>query len=76
MIGISDDGKMSAFLSSVGVAECAFFPSDAQSADISVAVRKIIENRADIRDSLGFEASRHREKAQKELERLADFITG
>lgn len=74
MIGISDDGKMSAFLSTVGVSECAFFPADAESADICVAVRKIIENRADIRDSLGFEAARHREKAQKELERLAIFL--
>ncbi len=74
MIGISDDGKVSSFLSSVGVGECAFFPVDVSGEDVCVAVRKIMENRADIRDSLGFEASRHREKAQKELERLLKFI--
>jgi hypothetical protein len=39
-----------------------------------VAGKKIMENRADIRDSLCFEASRHREKAQEEFERLLIFI--
>lgn len=75
MIGISDDGKVSSFLSSIGVGECAFFPVDVSGEDVCVAVKKIMENRADIRDSLGFEAARHREKAQKELERLLEFIT-
>ena len=76
MIAISDDGKVSSFISSIGSAECAFFPADVSGEDVCVAVRKILENRANIRDTLGFEASRHRERAQKELERLAEFITG
>ncbi len=76
MIGISDDGKVSSFISSVGSSECAFFPVDVSGEDICVAVRKILENRANIRDTLGFEAARHREKARKELERLAEFISG
>lgn len=76
MIGISDDGKVSSFISSIGSGECAFFPVDVSGEDLCVAVRNIIENRANIRDTLGFEASRHREKAQRELERLAEFIVG
>ena len=74
MIGISDDAKVSSFLSSIGVAECAFFPIDVSGEDVCVAGKKIMENRADIRDSLCFEASRHREKAQEEFERLLSFI--
>ncbi|MGN1096085.1 MAG: polysaccharide pyruvyl transferase CsaB [Eubacteriales bacterium] len=74
MIGISDDGKMPSFMSSFGIAECAFFPPDVSSSDICVAADKIIANKADIRDSLGYEAAKHKERAREELHRLNEYI--
>lgn len=74
MLGISDDGKMSSFMASLGIAECPFFPADVQSEDIMVAVRGIIEDRADIHDSLRFEAAKHKDRAEKELLRLSEAL--
>lgn len=75
MLGISDDGKMSSFMASLGVDECPFFPADVQSEDIMVAVRGIVEDRADIRDSLRFEAAKHKDRAEKELLHLSDALS-
>lgn len=74
MIGISDDGKISAFLGSLGISGCAFFPPGAQNKDISDALRKTMANRANIRKNLAFEASQQHQRAEKELERLSQFL--
>ncbi len=76
MLAVSDDGKMSAFLSSLGIPECAFFPPEVSSSDLFVAAKRILESRADVRDALAFEASKHRENIAEEMKRLAEFIKG
>lgn len=74
MLGISDDGKMSSFVASLGISECRFFPADVQNEDIMVAVRGMIEDRADISDALKFEAAKRKERTERELLRLSAFL--
>lgn len=74
MIGVSDDGKMSSFMASLGVSECAFFPPEVSATDLFVSAENLIAGRADVRDSLSFEAAKHKARAKEELSRLNGFI--